>query len=133
MLIQYLFWWCKIVTADFNNSVPIYQQILDRLLLAVATGELPIGGKVPPVRELAVSFKVNPNTVQRALASLEEMGYVHSESTSGRYVTKNEEKILSLQKMLPIKITKEYIQQMESYGIQDIPAFVAQFLEGGNT
>ena len=114
----------------FDNSQPIFRQIIDQLLQSIATGELPPGGKVPPVRELAVEFKVNPNTMQKSLAKLEEMGYLFTERTSGRYVTHDNSLIESLKAKLPAQITEKYIAEMRECGIapQDIPGYVEKYI-----
>lgn len=115
----------------FNNTQPIYQQIISRVLLAIAKGELPPGGKISPVRDMAANFKVNPNTMQKSLAKLEEMGYLHAEGTSGRYVTENLELISRLKTALPAEITANYIAEMTECGTprEEIPAYVKNFVE----
>ncbi|MCL1845193.1 MAG: GntR family transcriptional regulator [Defluviitaleaceae bacterium] len=103
----------------FNNTQPIYLQIISRVLLAIAKGELPLGGKISPVRDMAANFKVNPNTMQKALARLEEMGYLYAEGTSGRYVTKDVALIDALKKNLPEELTANYISEMTNCGIRN--------------
>ena len=54
---------------NFRNDQPIYSQLTQRLTEAIVSGIYAPGEKLPSVRELAVEAGVNPNTVQRALAS----------------------------------------------------------------
>ena len=119
------------ITADFDNNQPIYLQIIDRILLAIAKGELPPGSKVSPVRELAADFKVNPNTMQKSLSKLEEEGVLYTERTSGRYVTSDTALIETIKKALPHKATAAYIAQMQEYGIalSLIPTYVQGHIE----
>ena len=77
----------------FTGDRPIYQQIMETLRGAVLKGELPPGGKVPSVRDLAAQAQVNPNTMQRALTELEREGLLVGGGTSGRTVTQ-EQKVL---------------------------------------
>ena len=49
----------------FSGDRPVYQQIMENIRGAVLRGELPPGGRVPSVRELAMQAQVNPNTMQR--------------------------------------------------------------------
>ena len=116
--------------SQFDNSQPIFRQIIDRLLQSIATGELSPGDKVAPVRELALEFKVNPNTMQKSLAKLEEMGYLFTERTSGRYVTHDSALIENLKAKLPAQITEKYVAEMQECGIapQDIPGYVENYL-----
>jgi len=121
------------VKADFDNNLPIYQQIVERLKSAIAKGELAPGEKVPAVRELAVLCKVNPNTMQRALARLEEMGYVFSERTSGRYVTRDESVIARLRAELPAALTGDYVRAMGDAGVEAsrVAAYVEEYIKEG--
>ena len=103
--------------AEFNNNQPIYQQIIDRVLLSIAKGELTPGEKMKSVRDLAIELKVNPNTMQKALAKLEDMGYLYTERTSGRFVTQDIQQIEKLKTRLPTQITTNYIAEMQACGI----------------
>jgi len=72
---------------DFDESRPIWLQLVDELTRRIATGQWAPGAKVDSVRDLAAEFRVNPNTVQRALAQLDEAGLTTTERTAGRFVT----------------------------------------------
>lgn len=72
---------------DFDTSSPLWVQLLDRLQTRVVSGQWEPGQKLPSVRELAVEFGVNPNTVQRALTELDRIGLTATERTAGRFVT----------------------------------------------
>jgi len=119
---------------SFDNTQPIFRQIIDQILLTIATGELSPGDKVAPVREMAQAYKVNPNTMQKSLAKLEEMGYLFTERTSGRYVTQDCELIESLKAKLPAQITEKYVADMLECGIaeQDIPGYVKNYIDRRN-
>ncbi len=71
----------------FEGSSPVYLQIMDHIRRAVLLGEYPPGTRIPPVRELAASANVNPNTMQRALLALEQEKLLLCSGTSGRFVT----------------------------------------------
>lgn len=70
-----------------HNASPIYLQLVDGFRKRICSGSLAPGQRVPPVRVLAKELGVNPNTMQRALSSLEKMGLMRTDRTSGRYVT----------------------------------------------
>lgn len=72
---------------QFDTSSPIWLQLIDEFTRRIVTGQWPAGSRIPGVRDLAGELKVNPNTVQRALAELERQGLARSERTSGRFVT----------------------------------------------
>lgn len=80
----------------FDANIPIYLQIMDDFKKQIISGIYQGGEKVASVRDLAVSYGVNPNTVQRSLSELEREGLLYSERTSGRFITKDETKLKQL-------------------------------------
>lgn len=50
------------------------------------SGTLPLGEKLPSVRELSTQLTINPNTIQRAYRELETEGYICSVAGRGSYV-----------------------------------------------
>ena len=72
-----------------DSPVPIYEQIVARLLFAIASGALEPGTRIPSVRELANQLLVNPNTVARAIQELERQGVLVARRGLGMEVTTN--------------------------------------------
>ena len=70
-----------------GSNDPIYVQIVSQVGRAIATGELLVGDKLPPIRELAGELVINPNTVARAYGLLEQKGLVSTKTGSGTVVT----------------------------------------------
>ena len=81
---------------DLKSDRPIYIQLVEHLQLAIISGLLPPGSRVPPVRELAAEAAVNPNTMQKALQELEQGGLVQTQRTSGRTVTQDTGRIAAV-------------------------------------
>ena len=71
----------------FTGDKPVYQQIMEHIRGAILVGAYEPGARIPPVRDLAMEAKVNPNTMQRALVELEREGLLVSCGTIGRFVT----------------------------------------------
>ena len=63
----------------FDNNIPIYVQLLEYLKIYLISGVFKSGDKLPSVREFATTFKVNPNTMQKALGELESMKLIYTE------------------------------------------------------
>ena len=59
---------------NFTGSRPIWQQLAEQLTLRILKGEYPPGSRLPAVRDIAGQAGVNPNTMQRAMAQLEQDG-----------------------------------------------------------
>ena len=101
---------------SFDGGRPIYTQLVEQIERAVVTGAYAPGTRLPGVRELASEAGVNPNTMQRALAELETRGLLHTQRTSGRYVTENLCLITDLRQQLACGISSEYVRAMRRLG-----------------
>ncbi|WP_245156624.1 GntR family transcriptional regulator [Clostridium aminobutyricum] len=103
----------------FNESMPIYLQLMAKIKQDIISGQLEPGAKINSVRELASKFGVNPNTMQKAFAELEREEILHAERTAGRYVTKNKLLIESIRFKEARRITEAFIKQMKSLGYKE--------------
>jgi GntR family transcriptional regulator len=72
---------------DLHSGVPVYRQIMDQVLGAVASGRLVSGDQLPTVRQLAVDLSINPNTVIRAYRELEIRGFLDTHQGSGTFIS----------------------------------------------
>ena len=68
------------------NDKRLYQGIVDKLLLLIDSGEYPVGGRLPPERELADRFDVSRPTIREAIIALEVLNRVQVKTGSGVYV-----------------------------------------------
>ena len=75
------------ITINYRDLRPIYEQIQTELRRLMLTGVLPPGSRLPSVRELAGQLAINPNTIQRAYAELEAEGYIYSVAGRGSFVS----------------------------------------------
>ena len=103
---------------DFDNNRPIYIQLVEDFKIKISTGEWKAGEKIDSVRNLATSYKVNPNTIQRALTELEREGLCESQRTIGRFVTEDIKKIKSLSNRAFESFADDFITGMESLNIK---------------
>lgn len=85
-LIRYERWCCTTISINYRDSRPIYEQVRDGLRRLIVSGTLPLGEKLPSVRELSTQLTINPNTIQRAYRELETEGYICSVAGRGSYV-----------------------------------------------
>lgn len=72
-----------------DDGRPIWPQLSQQLARRIIAGIYPPGSRLPSVRELAAEAGVNPNTMQRALAQLEQEGLARADRTAGRLVTQD--------------------------------------------
>ena len=110
----------------FDSSLPVYQQITAQIRGAVLSGEYLPGSRIPPVRELATVARVNPNTMQRALAELERDGLLVSGGAAGRFVTEDRAVLEQLRRDMVLHTAKNCMRQFATLGIS--PAQAAEIL-----
>ena len=101
----------------FDNERPIYVQLVEKIRLEIISGKLQSGQRIPSVRELAIKTRVNPNTMQKALAELEEEGLIYTERTNGKFVTDNKELIENIKNKLAEEKVNNYLNDMQNIGI----------------
>ena len=77
------------ISLNYRDSRPIYEQIKDGLRKLIVTGALRTGEKLPSVRALATQLSINPNTIQRAYNELEGEGYIYSVPGKGSFAAGN--------------------------------------------
>jgi len=101
----------------FDNERPIYVQLVEKIRLEIISGKLKSGERIPSVRELALTARVNPNTMQKALVELENEGLVYTERTNGKFVTENKDLIEKVKKELAKEKINNYLNDMNNIGI----------------
>ncbi len=82
------------MSIDFKATKGIFQQIADNLCHRILEGKLPPGERVPSVRDLAVEFEVNRNTLLRTYSILEEAGVIVNKRGIGFFVAENAPEII---------------------------------------
>ena len=81
----------KVISINFRDPRPIYEQIKDGMRRLIVSGALPAGSKISSVREMATELAINPSTIQRAYRELEAEGYICSVLGKGSFVCSNDE------------------------------------------
>lgn len=75
-----------LITLNPDADVPVFQQIHDEIVLAIARGQLLAGEKLDPVRQVAADIGINPATVKKAYDLLVADGLVETAGRSGSIV-----------------------------------------------
>ena len=65
---------------------PIYEQLFSGIARLISTEQLKPDERLPAVREVAKQMGINPNTVQKTYALLEQAGLIYSIPAKGSYV-----------------------------------------------
>lgn len=101
---------------NFQADRLIYAQLMEEIKHRIISGVYKPGEKMPSVRELAAEASVNPNTMQRAFAQLEQEGLLYTQRTSGRFVTEDEERIMDMKNELAKELIRDFWKNMEQLG-----------------
>jgi GntR family transcriptional regulator len=78
-----------LLSIEPDGPVPIYQQIRDRIVEAIADGRLPVGSALPSTRQLAVDLGVNFHTVNKGYDLLRQEGLLRLGRKSGAVVCRD--------------------------------------------
>lgn len=105
------------MSCDFNNEIPIYLQIIDDIKNQIICNKYSPMEKIPSVRELSYVYQVNPNTIQKALTELEDMGLIYTERTNGKFVTSDESIINQIKKETINQKINEFMESLGELGL----------------
>jgi GntR family transcriptional regulator len=78
-----------LLSVEPDGPVPIYQQIRDRIVEAIATGEAAVGTGLPSTRQLAVDLGINFHTVNKAYDQLRQEGLLRIGRKAGAVVARD--------------------------------------------
>lgn len=107
-----------------DNDRPIYAQIVEKIKLRIISGFYQPVSKLPSVRDLALEAGVNPNTMQKAFAELENSGLLITMRTSGRMVTEDEERISMVRETIAQEKIDAFLQDMRELGFGPEQSFL---------
>ena len=103
------------ISLNYRDSRPIYEQIKDGLRKLIVTGALGPDEKLPSVRALAAQLAINPNTIQRAYNQLESEGYVYSIPGKGSFAAVLDDAVAARKKEL-LEQVGELLRELRSLG-----------------
>lgn len=71
----------------WNEDLPIYRQLRDRVVAMILEGVLDDGDALPSVRNVAAEYRLNPLTVLKGYQELVDEGLVEKKRGRGMFVT----------------------------------------------
>lgn len=116
---------------EFQSNIPIYLQIMDDIKQQIVSGRLKPGDKLASVRDLAMQYGVNPNTMQKALGELEWEKLLYTMRTVGRYVTEDAVLIAALREQLAQERITKFLDELHLLGFrqEEIMQLLARYME----
>ena len=104
------------IILDYQDRRPIYEQVVEKIQLLIARGVLAPNSQLPSVRKLATELSINPNTIQRAYAELEQQGFIYPVKGRGNFVSPDVE-LIQKQKEYYFKDLKKVVRLCKKLGI----------------
>ena len=106
------------ISLNYRDSRPIYEQIKDGLRTLIVTGAMAPDEKLPSVRALATQLSINPNTIQRAYNELEGEGYIYSVPGKGSFASGSMDADAARRKELLTRV-RELVTELRYLGVTD--------------
>ena len=75
------------MSVTWNDNVPIYRQLRERVVAMILDGALNEGDALPSVRQVAADYQINPLTVSKAYQELVDEQLVEKRRGLGMFVT----------------------------------------------
>ena len=88
-----------VIGIDFNSDEAIYVQLMNQIILGIATSRLQEGDTLPSVRQMADTIGINMHTVNKAYTLLKQEGFVSIDRRRGAVVAIDVDKIKALEEM----------------------------------
>ena len=88
-----------VIEIDFNSDEAIYVQLMNQIILGIATSRLQEGDPLPSVRQLADTIGINRHTVNKAYSLLRQEGFVTIDRRRGAIIAVDENKIKAMEEM----------------------------------
>jgi DNA-binding transcriptional regulator YhcF (GntR family) len=99
-----------------SSEVPVYRQLATQVALAILSGELKPGDRLPSTRDLARRFGLHPNTISAGYRQLEREGWSETRHGSGVYVRRQKDPAPTPEQVLDQRIAR-FVREVRGLGI----------------
>lgn len=103
----------------FDNKIPIYIQIINSIKADIINGKLKPGDKLPSIREMAINYKVNPNTLQRVYQELERDNITYTQRGTGSFIKEDSSMVKNLKKEMASEVIEIFLENIKSFGFDN--------------
>ncbi len=109
-----------------KSALPVYEQVKQQIKLAVCSGALKEGDRLPSLRDLASMLKVNPNTIVKVYFQLEVEGFIESKAGTGFFVKTLPGRAQAETEALFRQLTEDYLSRIIDlgFGPRDVRAYL---------
>lgn len=123
--------WFKI---DPNSAIPPYYQLMHEIKWGILSGHIENGKRLPSIREMAKTLKLNPNTVAKAYYNLEDEGLLECKGRKGSYVNYDKTRSGKVSHVLAEDELKIFLNKIFYLGISEdeLKKMIAKQFEKNN-
>ena len=111
------------IEIDFNSDEAIYVQLMNQIIMGIATSRLQEGDPLPSVRQLADTIGINMHTVNKAYSLLRQEGFVTIDRRRGAIIAIDVDKMKALEEMkqnLMVALARGYCKNISRAEVHDL-------------
>ena len=112
-----------VIEIDFNSDEAIYVQLMNQIIMGIATSRLQEGDPLPSVRQLADTIGINMHTVNKAYSLLRQEGFVTIDRRRGAIIAIDVDKMKELEEMkqnLMVALARGYCKNISRAEVHDL-------------
>ena len=112
-----------VIEIDFNSDEAIYVQLMNQIIMGIATSRLQEGDPLPSVRLLADTIGINMHTVNKAYSLLRQEGFVTIDRRRGAIIAIDVDKMKALEEMkqnLMVALARGYCKNISRAEVHDL-------------
>lgn len=112
-----------VIEIDFNSDDAIYVQLMNQIIMGIATSRLQEGDPLPSVRQLADTIGINMHTVNKAYSLLRQEGFVTIDRRRGAIIAIDVDKMKALEEMkqnLMVALARGYCKNISRAEVHDL-------------
>lgn len=112
-----------VIEIDFNSDEAIYVQLMNQIIMGIATSRLQEGDPLPSVRQLADTIGINMHTVNKAYSLLWQEGFVTIDRRRGAIIAIDVDKMKALEEMkqnLMVALARGYCKNISRAEVHDL-------------
>lgn len=120
-------------STEFDDRSPIYSQIITRFSRSFVKGEIKAGERIPSIRDMALTLKVNANTMQRVYQEMERGGLITGKRGTGYFFTEDTGMVEKISGSMARESIGRFLEEMRALGYSDkqIINELSKLIEGG--
>ena len=87
------------IEIDFNSEEALYIQLINQIIIGIATDQIREGDTLPSVRQLADNIGINMHTVNKAYSVLKQEGFLRVDRRRGAVIALDTDKMRTISEM----------------------------------